>query len=100
MGNFGHVPDYLLLKIPTGNKFDFLPLYLIGVPVITLVLQLILAKPLTELSRNRTIENANRFIRDIEEFKTLRGAYPLTLQAQNKDYFPDVVGVEKYFYAP
>jgi len=94
------LPQIKKLKILTGNKFDFFPLYLIGVPVITLILQLILAKPLTELSRNRTIENANRFIRDIEEFKTLRGAYPLTLQAQNKDYFPDVVGVEKYFYAP
>jgi hypothetical protein len=93
-------PQILKLRVKEGNNLDFLPLSFIGVPIITLILQLILAKPLTELSRNRAIENANRFIRDIEEFKTMRGAYPLTLQAQYKDYFPDVVGVEKYIYAP
>jgi hypothetical protein len=94
------IPQIKKLKEMTGNKFDFLPFYLIFLPIITLLLQLTLAKPLTQLSRNRAIENANRFIRHIEEYKTLRGAYPMTLQAQNKDYFPDVVGVEKYLYAP
>lgn len=94
------IPQIKKLKGTTANKIDFLPFYLIFLPIITLLLQLTLAKPLTQLSRNRAIENADRFIRHIEEYKILRGAYPLTLQAQNKDYFPDVVGVEKYLYAP
>jgi hypothetical protein len=94
------IPQIRKLNEMTVSKFDFLPFYLIYLPIITLLLQLTLAKPLTQLSRNRAIENADRFIRHIEEYKTVRGAYPLTLQAQNKDYYPDVVGVEKYLYAP
>jgi len=88
------------LKKQMQDKANWLPVYLICLPVFTLLLQLTLAKHLTQLSRNRAIENADRFIRHIQEYHTQRGAYPLTLQAQNKDYFPDVVGVEKYLYAP
>lgn len=88
------------LKGQSSDKFYFQPLYLIYLPTITLVLQLTLARPLTQRSRNHAIENASRFINHIEEFRNLRGTYPLTLQAQNKDYYPDVVGVERYLYAP
>lgn len=94
------LPKVKQLKGETQKKIHLFPLYLICLPIVTLVLQLTLAEPLTLLSRNRAIENADRFIRHIEEYHTQRGAYPLTLQAQNKDYYPDVVGVEKYLYAP
>lgn len=94
------IPRIKLLKEQTQNKANWLPVYLICLPVFTLILQLTLAKPLTQLSRNRAIENADRFIRHIEEYNTQQGQYPLTLQAQNKDYYPDVVGIEKYLYAP
>lgn len=94
------IPKIKSLKEQTQNKTNWLPIYLIYLPVFTLLLQLTIAKPLTQLSRNRAIENAGRFIRHIEEYHTQQGQYPLTLQAQNKDYYPDVVGVEKYLYAP
>lgn len=94
------IPKIKLLKEQTQNKANWLPVYLIYLPVFTLLLQLTIAKPLTQLSRNRAIENADRFIRHIEEYHMQQGQYPLTLQAQNKDYYPDVVGVEKYLYAP
>lgn len=94
------MPKLKSLKLNTENKGNWLPVYLIYPPVFTLLFQLTMAKPLTQLSRNRTIENADRFIRHIEEYHTQQGQYPLTLQAQNKDYYPDVVGVEKYLYAP
>lgn len=94
------IPKIKSLKLNTENKSNWLPVYLIYLPVFTLLLQLTIAKPLTQLSRNRAIENADRFIRHIEEYNTQQGQYPLTLQAQYKDYFPDVVGVEKYLYAP
>lgn len=87
-------------KLNAENKYNWLPVYLIYLPVFTLLLQLTMAKPLTQLSRNRAIENAYRFIRHIEEYHTQQGQYPLSLQAQNKDYYSDVVGVEKYLYAP
>lgn len=94
------IPKIKSLKLNTENKSNWLPVYLIYLPIFTLLLQLTITKPLTQLSRNRAIENADRFIRHIEEYYTQQGQYPLTLQAQNKDYYPDVVGVEKYLYAP
>jgi len=94
------IPKIKQLKGQTFKKSDWLPLYLTCLPIFTLLMQLALAKHLTQQSRNRAIENANRFIRHIEEYYTQHGHYPLTLQAQNKDYYPDVVGVEKYVYAP
>ena len=94
------MPKLKLLKEQTIKNFEWFPLYLICLPVFTLLLQLTLAKHLTQQSRNRAIQNADSFIRHIEEYYTQQGQYPLTLQAQNKDYNPGVVGVEKYLYAP
>lgn len=94
------IPKTKSLKKQTQCKAGWLPFYLIYLPVFTLLFQLTIAKPLTQLARNRAIENADRFIRHIEEYHSQHGQYPLTLQAQNKDYYPDVVGVEKYLYAP
>ncbi|PVD49403.1 hypothetical protein DC498_25175 [Terrimonas sp.] len=94
------IPQIKSLKNQPQNKANWLPVYLIYLPIFTLLFQLTFAKHLTQLSRNRAIENANRFIRHIEEYYTQTGQFPLTLQAQNKDYYPDVVGVEKYLYAP
>lgn len=94
------IPKLKSLKEQTQNKASWLPVYLIYLPVITLLLQLTLAKHLTQLSRNLAIKNAEQFIRHIEEYHKQQGQYPLSLQAQNKDYYPDVVGVEKYLYAP
>lgn len=94
------LPKAKQFKGQPSSKFYFQPLYLIYLPTVTLFLQLTLEKPLTQSSRNRAIENADVFIRDIEAYHDRRGTYPLTLQAQHKDYYPDVVGVEKYYYAP
>ena len=94
------IPKVKSLKKQTQQKPSWLPVYFIYLPVFTLLLQLTAAKNLTQLSRSRAIENADRFIRHIEEYHAQQGQYPLTLQAQNKDYYPDVVGVEKYLYAP
>lgn len=96
----GLIPKLKSLKLNKENKSSWLPVYLIYFPIFTLLLQLTIAKPLTQLSRNRAIKNAYRFISHIEEYHTKQGQYPVTLQAQNKDYFPDVVGVEKYLYSP
>lgn len=84
-------PKIKLVKKQAKNT-HWLPVYLIYLPITSLLLQLTIAKHLTQLSRNRAIENASRFIRHIEEYHIQQGQYPLTLQAQNKNYFPDVVG--------
>lgn len=94
------IPKVKSLKAPAQKKAGWLPVYLIYLPGFALLFQLTFPKHLTPLSRNRAIENAAPFIDDIEKYHAKHGHYPLALQAQNKDYAPDVVGTEKYFYAP
>jgi hypothetical protein len=94
------VPKIKSLREHSTRKPSRFPLYLICLPVLLLLFQLAFAKKLTQLSRDRAIENAAIFIDDIENYHTRQGHYPLVLQAQNKDYDPAVVGIEKYIYSP
>lgn len=84
--------------VPTGSNTT--PLYLLVLPLFTLLLQLLLAKPLTQWSRNTVMENAGEFITHLEAFHKKHGRYPPTLQAMNRDYYPQSAGVEKYHYSP
>jgi hypothetical protein len=89
------------LREATNKKsFSFIPLYLIVIPLFILMIQLLIAKPITDWSRDRTIANAKEYIRDIENFKSKNGYFPKTLQAMYKDYYPQTVGVEKFHYLP
>lgn len=94
------IPKVKSIKNQEQKKPGWLPVYLIYLPVISLVLQLTVAKNLTQLSRKRAIENAGLFIKNIEAYYSQNRHYPLSLQAQHKDYKPDVIAVEKYLYAP
>jgi len=94
------IPKVKSIKKQAEEKPGWLPVYLIYLPVFCLVLQLTIAGNLTQLSRKRAIENAGLLIRNIEEYSLQNGQYPMSLQAQHKDYNTDVVGVEKYLYAP
>jgi len=78
----------------------FVPIYLIVLPVSILTVQLLIAKPITDWSRDRTISNAKDYVRDIENFYTRNGYYPKSLQAMYKDYYPNTVGIEKFHYLP
>jgi energy-converting hydrogenase Eha subunit A len=89
------------MKKPTEMEImTFFPIYLIVLPLSILTIQLLIAKPITDWSRDRTISNAKVYIRDIENFYTRNGYYPKTLQAMYKDYYPNTVGVEKFHYLP
>ena len=92
------IPKLKYLKNADNNHFNPTPLYLMALPVLTLIFQMVLVPPLTRQSRNRAISNAKEFITHIEEYRSKHGRYPLSLQAQNKDYSPNVVGFEKYLY--
>lgn len=96
---FGLIKKVKRLKNAEGSGFSPVPLYLVLLPVLVFVFQMALAAPMIDYSRNRAISNASEFIGDIEEYSAEHGQYPPSLQAQNKDYYPDVVGVEKYYYA-
>jgi hypothetical protein len=93
------IPKLKKLKSTRNSLFNYTPWYLVTLPVFSLFFQLVLAKPMTQYSKNRAIVHAGAFIGDIRQYNAHYGRYPLSLQAQNKDYYPDVVGVEKYHYA-
>jgi hypothetical protein len=93
-------PRLRLSKNTESERFSPAPLYLIVIPIAILFFQIVLATPLTEFSRDHAITNSHDFIKDIETYHDKYGHYPVSLAAMWKDYYPDVVGVEKYHYLP
>jgi hypothetical protein len=94
------LPGLRRLKTAETENIHPAPLYLITLPVAVLVFQAVLAARLTEFSRNRAIANSTEFVSHLERYRAAYGRYPVTLAAMWKDYYPDVVGIEKFHYAP
>jgi hypothetical protein len=94
------LPELKLLKKAESENINPTPFYLILIPIIVLLFQLTLAIPVTEFSRNYAIARSAEFISDIEAYRTAHGQYPRSLLATWKDYYPSIVGVEKFHYAP
>lgn len=94
------MPTLKNLKGAEDRRFHPAPLYLVLLPALALASQLALAAPVARWSRDRAITNAAEFIADIEQYHVRHGRYPVSLQAQNRDYYPDVIGVEQYVYMP
>jgi hypothetical protein len=88
------------LKNVESSNFSPAPLYLVLIPVATTLLQFTLAAPIMNFSRDYAIANSRAFISDIEEYYAQYGRYPISLLAMWKDYYPNVVGIEKFHYAP
>lgn len=82
------------------KSFSALPVYLVFVPGIILIVQLILAAPLTERSRSIAIENSVEMISDIEAYYIKYGQYPASLFGVWPDYSPGIVGISHYHYEP
>jgi hypothetical protein len=94
------IPRLSALKNSEPADFNPAPLYLVVIPSIVLLLQLMLATPAIEFSRNRAIANSSELIHDIEAYRAANGRDPNTLLAVWKDYDPYIVGIEKFHYAP
>jgi hypothetical protein len=94
------IPGLRLLKNAESENFNPVPLYLMFIPIAVLLFQLALAAPVTEFSRNYAIAKSTELINDIEEYRSVHGRYPSSLLAVWKDYYPSVVGIEKFHYAP
>jgi hypothetical protein len=76
------------------------PSALVAFPVVVIGVQRLLAEPMTELARDRAIENSAPMIDDIESYRGVHGRYPPSLHAVWGDYDPDVIGIERYRYEP
>lgn len=94
------IPKLKSLKRDARPAYHPTAMYLVSLPLVTLAAQVALKSPLSQSSKARAIANANEFIGDIEQYHTRHRQYPVSLQAQNRDYHPDVVGVERYIYVP
>jgi len=65
-----------------------------------LIFQIAAAAPLTAASRARAIASSAEMIANIEAYREAQGRYPNSLLGVWKDYYPRVVGVERYYYRP
>jgi len=74
--------------------------YLLVVPIAVPLLQMALVPPAIERSRSRAIRNSAPLIADIEQYRAAHGRYPASLLAVWEDYWPGVIGIEKYHYEP
>lgn len=89
------------LKLKNDNlKFDYLPLYLVFIPIIVALAKFQLIDRAVELSRNTAIKNSETLIQSIEDYQKKNGHYPISLQALHYDISPEVVGISQYFYEP
>jgi hypothetical protein len=91
-------PYLKLLRDPQRDGFNVMPLYAVLLPVAALLLQLALAAPVTQTSRDHAIAMSAEIIDDIEGYRARQGSYPGTLFATWPDYSPDVIGIAQYHY--
>ena len=89
-----------LLNTSEGESVNPAPLYLLLVPTVVLLFQLMVAAPATAFSRNQAIANSAELITGIEAYRARHGYYPRSLLAVWKAYYPSIVGIEKFHYAP
>ena len=94
------MPRLKLLKKAEAESLNPAPLYLVFIPSVVFILQITLAAPAREFSRNRAIAQSAEVMNDIEAYRGAHGRYPSFLQAVNKDYHPSVVGIEQFHYVP
>jgi hypothetical protein len=88
------------MKFVERTRFHPAPVYLVLVPSILVIAQLMFFKAAVESSRSRAMGGAADFIHAIETYRDLHGRYPLSLASVHHDYDPPVIGVERYHYEP
>jgi hypothetical protein len=94
------VPILRAMRHSERDRFNPTPLYLVIVPLATLIVQIAAAAPLTAASRARAIASSAEMIANIEAYRQAQGRYPHSLLGVWKDYYPHVVGIERYYYRP
>ena len=94
------IPLLRAMRHSERNRFNPTPVYLVIVPIAALIFQVAAAAPLTAASRARAIASSAEMIAEIEAYRQAQGRYPNSLQGVWKDYYPHVVGIERYHYRP
>ena len=94
------IPLLRAMRHSERDRFNPTPLYLVLIPLAVLIVQIGAAAPLTTASRARAIAGSAEMIAEIEAYRNAQGRYPHSLLGVWKDYYPRVVGVERYYYRP
>jgi hypothetical protein len=94
------IPLLRAMRHSERDGFNPTPLYLVIIPLAALIFQIAAAAPLTAASRARAIASSAEMIAGIEAYRKAQGRYPNSLLGVWKDYYPRVVGVERYYYRP
>lgn len=81
-------------------KSDFLPFYLIIIPIVVALARFLFIDKAVEFSRSLAISNSEALIQSIENYRISNGHYPVSIQALHYDISPEVVGISQYFYEP
>jgi hypothetical protein len=87
------------LRLPAAAKVNPAPLYLTALPVVMVLLQILLAGPAVESSRDRAMARGQELIDAIERHRATYGRYPESLAAVYPDYHTSVVGIDRFQYA-
>jgi hypothetical protein len=82
------------------ERMNYTPLYLLVIPLMLVIFQVAFAAPLTNFSRKYAIGQSKELIEAIERHRIQHGSYPSSLLAIWPDYYPKIVGIEKFYYAP
>ena len=91
---------FVVSRLLPGFHAGSAPLYLIAVPIVAFLPQVLLADRLTEFSRSRAIANSAGLIDVLEKYHAARGHYPASLNGVWPDYKVSVVGIGQFHYTP
>lgn len=94
------IPPIRKMKKSDIQKPSCIPFYMVIIPVIVVMIRCVLIVPAVNYSTNHAIERSAVLIQDLEEYYSKNGQYPVSLQGLWKDYYPNVMGIEKYYYEP
>jgi hypothetical protein len=76
------------------------PLYLVAVPLVAFLPQVLLADHWTEFSRRRAMANSAELIDALEKHHAAHGRYPASLNGVWPDYKVSVIGIRQFHYTP
>lgn len=94
------IPRIRKMKNSIEQKVSFIPFYLVIIPVVVVSIRCAFIVPAVNYSTNHAIEQSGVLIQDLEKYYSENGQYPVSLQGLWKDYYQNVMGIEKYYYEP
>ncbi len=94
------IPRIRKMRNPDALKPSIIPYYMLIIPVAVVILRCAFIVPAVDYSTSHAIDQSAVMIQDLEAYYSENGQYPVSLQGLWKDYSPNVMGIERYYYEP